>query len=137
VSWTDIPVLEAVAHDGDTVDCLLDLGFDIRFRTHVRVLGVNAPEVDGAEKAAGLAVKGFVDRWLASNRVGLRYDSVGYDKFGGRTVGRLRGGAFELGAVLLLRKLAKPFDGQTKKPAFTPEECAAIVRQLASQSPSP
>lgn len=31
--------------DGDTVDAEVDLGFDIRFRMKLRLLGINAPEM--------------------------------------------------------------------------------------------
>ena len=46
--------------DGDTYDFLVDLGFnEYRYAT-VRLLGVNAPEVTGATKEAGLASKAYV-----------------------------------------------------------------------------
>lgn len=31
--------------DGDTVDCVIDLGFTIKMKRRVRLLGINAPEM--------------------------------------------------------------------------------------------
>ena len=46
--------------DGDTIDVILDLGFDIHLRARVRFAGINAPESrtrNPVEKQAGLAAK--------------------------------------------------------------------------------
>ena len=46
--------------DGDTVDVLIDLGFDMHSRQRVRLWGINTPECrtrDKREKALGLAAK--------------------------------------------------------------------------------
>ena len=46
--------------DGDTVDCVIDLGFDIKYKCRVRLKGINTPEVrtrDLEEKKRGLAAK--------------------------------------------------------------------------------
>jgi len=46
--------------DGDTVDVTVDLGFDIHFKTRVRLYGINTPETrtkDLEEKERGLAAK--------------------------------------------------------------------------------
>lgn len=46
--------------DGDTVDVTIDLGFDILFKTRVRLYGINTPETrtrDLEEKERGLAAK--------------------------------------------------------------------------------
>jgi micrococcal nuclease len=53
--------------DGDTVDLILDLGFDIHYSCRVRLLGVNAPESrtkDLKEKEKGLAAKAYVQDWF-------------------------------------------------------------------------
>ena len=38
--------IEAVTKivDGDTVDCVFDLGFDVMFKSRVRLLGIDTPE---------------------------------------------------------------------------------------------
>jgi len=46
--------------DGDTVDVIIDLGFDIHFNSRIRLLGIDAPEVrtrDDVQKLKGLAAK--------------------------------------------------------------------------------
>jgi len=53
--------------DGDTVDVNIDLGFDINFKTRVRLLGINCPEVrtrDNVQKMKGLAAKNRVKELL-------------------------------------------------------------------------
>ncbi|MFZ9715910.1 MAG: thermonuclease family protein [Ilumatobacteraceae bacterium] len=53
--------------DGDTFDCVIDLGFDVLLKARVRLYGVNTPESrtkDAAEKAAGLKAKSFTTDWL-------------------------------------------------------------------------
>jgi len=53
--------------DGDTVDLLVDLGFDIHHKIRVRLYGVNTPESrtrDLEEKALGLKAKDYVVDWL-------------------------------------------------------------------------
>ena len=54
----DAKVLDVI--DGDTIVCLVDLGFDIHIRQHLRLYGINAREIhskDAAEKAAGIEAK--------------------------------------------------------------------------------
>ena len=46
--------------DGDTVDCVIDLGFNVRLKERVRLKGIDTPETrtrDLEEKAKGLAAK--------------------------------------------------------------------------------
>ena len=43
--------------DGDTIDVVIDLGFDILFASRVRLAGIDTPEsrtTDKAEKALGI-----------------------------------------------------------------------------------
>ncbi len=50
--------------DGDTVALVLDLGDSVYRRRNVRLLDVNAPEVVGETRAAGLEAKAFLERLL-------------------------------------------------------------------------
>jgi len=55
--------------DGDTIDCTLDLGFDIHYKVRIRFAGINAPESrtrDLVEKQKGLESKQFVENWLGA-----------------------------------------------------------------------
>lgn len=49
--------------DGDTFDCILDLGFDVLLEARVRMAGIDTPESrtrDKVEKQFGLASKNFL-----------------------------------------------------------------------------
>ena len=53
--------------DGDTIDVVLDLGFDLRMQARIRFVGINDPESrtkDLVEKQKGLESKRFVEDWL-------------------------------------------------------------------------
>ena len=53
--------------DGDTIDVLIDLGFDILFQSRVRLAGIDTPESrtkDKAEKALGLESKEYLKKHL-------------------------------------------------------------------------
>ena len=53
--------------DGDTIDVLIDLGFDILFSSRVRLAGIDTPESrtkDLAEKALGLESKEYLKKYL-------------------------------------------------------------------------
>jgi micrococcal nuclease len=53
--------------DGDTIDVLIDLGFDILFQSRVRLAGIDTPESrtkDLAEKARGLESKEYLKKHL-------------------------------------------------------------------------
>ena len=46
--------------DGDTIDVIIDLGFDIHFKQRIRLYGINTPETrtrDLEEKKRGFAAK--------------------------------------------------------------------------------
>lgn len=56
--------------DGDTLDLELDLGFSLRLKQRVRLVGVDAAEtrtLDLAEKERGLSAKAFVAEWVERN----------------------------------------------------------------------
>jgi len=53
--------------DGDTIDVLIDLGFDILFSSRVRLAGIDTPESrtkDLKEKALGLESKEYLKKVL-------------------------------------------------------------------------
>jgi len=63
--WYGAKPLKAI--DGDTIDLMVDLGFNIHFKMRVRLYGVNTPESrtkDIAEKELGLKAKKFTEDWL-------------------------------------------------------------------------
>jgi len=76
--------------DGDTIDCRIDLGFDISTKKRIRFVGINTPESrtrDLEEKVRGLAAKARLKEILeTANEIHL--DSHGLGKYG-RVLGEL------------------------------------------------
>lgn len=71
--------------DGDTVDALVDLGFDTWKRVRIRLNGLNAPESrtrDLEEKERGLAAKKYLQDTLDSNEGVFILVSHGVGKYG-------------------------------------------------------
>tara|TARA_R100000908_G_C3630687_1_gene71695 strand:+ start:120 stop:545 length:426 start_codon:yes stop_codon:yes gene_type:complete len=55
--------------DGDTIDVMLDLGFDIMYKSRVRLYGIDTPESrtsDKEEKKYGMLAKKFLKEALTS-----------------------------------------------------------------------
>lgn len=99
--------------DGDTYDLDIDLGFEIRAVTRVRLLGVNTPEVIGATRQQGLAAAAFAQQWFDryEGRVIVRsFKSKVKEKYGRWLVEAWSpdGAGSLLGLELLQRGLAVP-----------------------------
>jgi micrococcal nuclease len=79
--------------DGDTIDVVIDLGFDISFTSRVRLAGIDTPESrtkDLAEKALGLESKKYLaDRIKAANNVVIRTEKINSSEKFGRILGWL------------------------------------------------
>ena len=76
--------------DGDTVDCYIDLGFDIQTKKRIRFAGINTPESrtrDLEEKKKGLAAKARLKEILEQASE-IHLDSQGLGKYG-RVLGKL------------------------------------------------
>lgn len=104
--------------DGDTLDVDIDLGFGIRFKTRIRLAGINAPELYTKEgKDAKKVVKEMLEK--ADYEVYLRtFKGKDYiDQKGkyGRwlalvLIPRGKGNYDLLNAILLDKGLAEPYD---------------------------
>lgn len=69
--------------DGDTVELVVDLGFTVSVNVEFRLLGINAPELKGAAKAAGLASKAHLEGLLAQGKLSLKsLKHLKADKYG-------------------------------------------------------
>jgi len=104
--------------DGDTVDVILDLGFDILYRTRVRLYGIDTPESrtrDLDEKARGkLAGKYLKDAIDAGNQVVIQTklkDSKG--KFG-RVLGDVVVDGKNINQSMINDHMAVAYHGQSK-----------------------
>lgn len=86
-------VLTAFAVDGDTLNCLLDRGWNDWSNRKLRVEGVQAPELNGKselERQAAAAVKLCADAWVRRHiGDGVRLLSKKWDKYSNRVLGDL------------------------------------------------
>lgn len=101
--------------DGDTVDLDVDLGFRVRHRVRVRLLGINAPESAGpGASAAGKDAKAFLISRLgvAGLDVHLETHLDATDKYG-RLLGKiwLKGIDRTINEEMVALGYAKPYDG--------------------------
>lgn len=116
--------------DGDTVRCYLDFGFRIYHSIDCRFSGINAPEVTGTEKLGGLAVKAFVDKWLAYEASFIQLHSHELDKFAGRCLGDIVSNGQSLVLILIALGVVKEWNGRGKRPVFSQGEIERIIRTL-------
>jgi micrococcal nuclease len=104
--------------DGDTIDAMVDLGFDIWKHVRIRFNGIDAYESrtkDLEEKAKGLKAKARVEELLALTNGEFKLYSKGVDKYG-RCLGEIKIEAgihntINLNEQLINEGLAVPYDG--------------------------
>ena len=79
--------------DGDTIDVIIDLGFDILFSSRVRLAGIDTPEsrtTDKVEKALGLESKEYLKKQLKdAKRIVIRTEKMNSSEKYGRILGWL------------------------------------------------
>ena len=77
--------------DGDTIDVVIDLGFDILFASRVRLAGIDTPEsrtTDKAEKALGIEAKEYLKKQLKDAKsVVIRTEKMNSSEKYGRILG--------------------------------------------------
>lgn len=104
--------------DGDTIDVVLDLGFDILYRCRVRLYGIDTPESrtrNKDEKARGKIASAFLKNAIDSGkRVVIETklkDSKG--KFG-RVLGNVLVDSVNINQSMIENNLAVAYFGQSK-----------------------
>jgi micrococcal nuclease len=105
--------------DGDTIDVVIDLGFDIKYSTRVRLYGINTPETrsrNKKEKDAGLKAKCRLTELLLNSEPGviirtIKDDSV--EKYG-RLLANIFLNGVNVNELLLQEGLAVPYFGKNK-----------------------
>jgi len=122
--------------DGDTIDVIIDLGFDLYKKERVRVAGVDTPEkrtTNDEEKALGYDATHWLEEKLASAIAGtddliIRTELVGGVGKYGRLLGWLYIGDAEvsLNEQMIEEGYAWAYDGGTKQKNF--EELREIRR---------
>ncbi len=77
--------------DGDTIDVVIDLGFDILFASRVRLAGIDTPEsrtTNKAEKALGVEAKEYLKKNLKDAKsVVIRTEKMDSSEKYGRILG--------------------------------------------------
>lgn len=127
--------------DGDTIDVLIDLGFDLFKKERVRIAGVDTPEKrtkDLEEKALGIDATNWLKKKLEDTIAGdgdeltIRTELVGGTGKYGRLLGWLyiNEDLISLNEQMITEGYAWPYDGGTKKKNF--EELRVIRRSFGT-----
>lgn len=110
--------------DGDTIDVVIDLGFDISFTSRVRLAGIDTPEsrtTDAREKILGVEVKEYLKKALeGATDIVIRTEKVDSSEKYGRILGWLfvNKQTGSLNMELVNKGFAWSYDGGTKKKDF-------------------
>ena len=104
--------------DGDTIDVMLDLGFDIKYKSRVRLFGIDTPESrtrDKVEKKYGLLSKKFLQEQIKkSKRVTIKtYKGDETGKFG-RILGDVFLDGKSVNSLMCTKGHAVEYYGQSK-----------------------
>ena len=127
--------------DGDTIDVLIDLGFDLFKKERVRIAGVDTPEKrtrDLEEKALGIDATNWLKKKLEDTIAGdgdeltIRTELVGGTGKYGRLLGWLyiNEDAISLNEQMITEGYAWEYDGGTKQKDF--EELREIWRSFGT-----
>lgn len=110
--------------DGDTIDVVIDLGFDISFTSRVRLAGIDTPEsrtTDAREKILGKEVKDYLAKALeGATDIVIRTEKVDSSEKYGRILGWLflDRATDSFNMELVNKGYAWAYDGGTKKKDF-------------------
>jgi len=127
--------------DGDTIDVLIDLGFDLFKKERVRIAGVDTPEKrtrDLEEKALGIDATNWLKKKLEDTIAGdgdeltIRTELVGGTGKYGRLLGWLyiNEDLISLNEQMITEGYAWAYDGGTKQKNF--EELREIRRSFGT-----
>ena len=103
--------------DGDTLEVEARIWLGQSVDVHVRITGIDTPELRGAcaaEREAALSARRFLEQRLAGTEVQLR--DLAYDKYGGRVLARVIDKNGDVGTALVQSGLARPYAGGTRRP---------------------
>lgn len=110
--------------DGDTIDVLIDLGFDILFQSRVRLAGIDTPESrtrDLTEKALGLESKEYLKKHLKDAKsVVIKTEKINSSEKYGRILGWIyvNGDTVSLNDMMINDGYAWGYMGDTKVKDF-------------------
>ena len=103
--------------DGDTVDVIIDLGFDISYKSRVRLYGIDTPESrtrNKDEKVRGLMSKQYLVDELSKGQVVIKTYKDKKGKFG-RVLGEMYVADRNINLMMVDDYMAVKYKGQNKK----------------------
>ena len=105
--------------DADTIDVIMDMGFDIMYKSRVRLFGIDTPESRTRnldEKKRGLLAKKYLQEALkAGNKLSIKtYKDNETGKFG-RILGDVFIDGKSINAQMVKDFMAVPYTGQSKQ----------------------
>jgi len=105
--------------DGDTIDVIMDMGFDIMYKSRVRLFGIDTPESrtrNKDEKVRGLLAKKYLQEALkAGSKLSIKtYKDNETGKFG-RILGDVFIDGKSVNAQMVKDFMAVPYTGQSKQ----------------------
>ena len=103
--------------DGDTVDVVIDLGFDIHYSSRVRLYGIDTPESrtrNKDEKVRGIMSKEYLIDALSEGQVVIKTHRDKKGKFG-RVLGEMYVEDTNINLTMVEECLAVKYEGQSKK----------------------
>ena len=104
--------------DGDTIDVLLDMGFDIKYQSRVRLFGIDTPESrtrNKEEKVRGLLSKAYLkDAIKKAKKLTIKTHKGSETGKFGRILGELFGNGVNLNLKMCSDGYAVQYYGQNK-----------------------
>jgi len=103
--------------DGDTFDCIMDLGFDVLLEARVRMMGIDTPESrtrDLEEKKFGLLAKEYLTEKLATEDLIVTTEVDNEKGKFGRILGWVWANGVNVNKQMIDENMAVAYHGQSK-----------------------
>jgi len=103
--------------DGDTFDCIMDLGFDVLLEARVRMMGIDTPESrtrDLEEKKFGLLAKDFLSEKLEAEDIIVTTEVDNEKGKFGRILGTVWAEGININQQMIDEHMAVRYHGQAK-----------------------
>ena len=103
--------------DGDTFDCIMDLGFDVLLEARVRMMGMDTPESrtrDLEEKKFGLLAKEYLTMKLEAEDIIVRTEVDNEKGKFGRILGWVWADDVNINQQMIDENMAVAYHGQSK-----------------------
>lgn len=117
--------------DGDTIDLDIDLGFDVSFKTRVRLVGIDTPE---KWHPYGKVVKAFLKQEIEGKEVYINVTKK--DKYG-RYLAKIyksQSDSMSINNLLVSQGMAKAYFGGSRDDNWTEKELQQISHKLLRDS---